>query len=104
MVAAFVAMQIYLKRGIQGRLKATADEIGDQYAPKNMTTNITNSLDATQTIESSYVPLTDSKGQEMRDTYGLPMYGIKTKVTIDDEKIARSGNESAGEFEKTLFQ
>jgi uncharacterized protein (UPF0333 family) len=32
LVAALLTMQIYIKRSIQGRLKAAADEIGEQYS------------------------------------------------------------------------
>jgi len=32
-VAALIAMQVYLKRGIQGRLRSNADNIGEQYDP-----------------------------------------------------------------------
>lgn len=31
LVFAFIAMQVYLKRGIQGRLRSSADSIGEQY-------------------------------------------------------------------------
>jgi hypothetical protein len=30
-VFAFVAMQVYLKRGVQGRIRASVDQIGGQY-------------------------------------------------------------------------
>lgn len=32
-VAALIAMQVYLKRSIQGRLRSNADNIGEQYDP-----------------------------------------------------------------------
>lgn len=35
LVAALIAMQVYIKRGMQGRLKQVADDLGPQYAPKN---------------------------------------------------------------------
>ena len=34
-IAALLAIQVYLKRGVQGRLKSSADDIGDQYSPGN---------------------------------------------------------------------
>ena len=39
-VAALVTMQIYLKRGIQGKMRQSADSIGEQYAPENTTSDI----------------------------------------------------------------
>jgi len=38
-IAAFITMQIYIKRGFQGRWKSAVDELGDQYDP-----NKTNSV------------------------------------------------------------
>jgi len=32
-VGALIAMQVYVKRGIQGRLKSATDDIGEQYSP-----------------------------------------------------------------------
>ena len=37
-IGALLSIQVYIKRGIQGRLKSATDDIGDQYAPGN--TNI----------------------------------------------------------------
>ena len=32
-IAALIAIQVYLKRGIQGRMRESADQIGEQYSP-----------------------------------------------------------------------
>ena len=42
LVAALVAMQTYIKRGVQGRIRASADEIGGEfgYAPGMMNSTI----------------------------------------------------------------
>lgn len=32
-VAALIAMQVYLKRGFQGKIRDSADNMGDQYSP-----------------------------------------------------------------------
>jgi cytoskeletal protein RodZ len=34
-IGALLSIQIYIKRGIQGRLKSASDDIGDQYSPGN---------------------------------------------------------------------
>ena len=36
-VATLVAIQAYMKRSIQGRLRASSDLIGDQFDPANFT-------------------------------------------------------------------
>lgn len=41
-VAALLGMQIYTRRGLQGRLRSSADELSiQQYEPKNMVSDIT---------------------------------------------------------------
>lgn len=54
-VFAFIAMQTYLKRGIQGRLRGAIDGIGEQYDPAKTTSdyNLIHESDVTTTSESS---------------------------------------------------
>jgi uncharacterized protein (UPF0333 family) len=52
-IGALLTIQVYIKRGVQGRLKSAADDIGDQYSDGNtnvvkVTTKVSN------TIETSY--------------------------------------------------
>ena len=45
-IGALIAIQFYIKRGIQGRFKSATDDIGDQFSPGNTDYNkvvITNS-------------------------------------------------------------
>ena len=67
-VFAFIAMQVYLKRGIQGRLRANIDSIGEQYDPEKTTSefNLFHDSDVTTTSESSeemYIDPTSWSGQ-----------------------------------------
>lgn len=39
-IAALVAMQVYLKRGIQGRMRESTDQIGQQFSPGYTTSNM----------------------------------------------------------------
>jgi len=41
-IGALLTIQVYIKRGVQGRLKSSADDIGDQYSDGN-----TNSIKTT---------------------------------------------------------
>lgn len=43
-IGAFLAMQHYVKRGLQGRWKAQVDELGDQYDPRTAVTSIRETL------------------------------------------------------------
>ncbi len=40
-VSALIAMQVYLKRGIQGRMRSGVDSIGEQYDPQATTSDFT---------------------------------------------------------------
>lgn len=43
-VGALIMMQVYVKRGLQGRMKQASDDIGDQFSPtQSQSTVITNS-------------------------------------------------------------
>jgi uncharacterized protein (UPF0333 family) len=41
-LSALLIMQFYIQRGYQGRLKAEADSVGQQYSPGHTTSKITN--------------------------------------------------------------
>jgi uncharacterized protein (UPF0333 family) len=41
-IGALMSIQVYIKRGVQGRLKQAADDIGDQYSVGN--TNVTKTM------------------------------------------------------------
>ena len=45
-IGAMVAMQMYIKRAIQGRWKDTMESIGEQYDPTAMQTNIRQSVES----------------------------------------------------------
>lgn len=40
-VGALVAMQYYIKRGVQGKLRESSDQIGEQYSAGNVTSKYT---------------------------------------------------------------
>ncbi|MFH1191178.1 MAG: hypothetical protein V1670_03170 [Candidatus Omnitrophota bacterium] len=99
--AALIAMQIYMKRGTQGRLRQAGDEIGEQYTPLNVESKITTETTSNTTINQSLVPLSKDS-TPLVDQYGLPVYGMKTDASID-ETTQKSGKEILGEFEDGLF-
>ncbi len=47
---ALIAMQIYVKRSIQGRLRGAADEVGEQYSAKSTTSVINQAFTSKTTI------------------------------------------------------
>lgn len=61
--AALIAMQAYMKRGLQGRWKESVDQLGDQYDP-SMTGKITHQLSG----KSSTKVTMNSDGTQRADT------------------------------------
>jgi Flp pilus assembly pilin Flp len=51
-IGALLTLQVYIKRGIQGRLKSSADDIGDQYSEGN--TNVIKSTNRVGTTEEFF--------------------------------------------------
>jgi len=86
LVAALIAMQIYIKRSMQGRLKDTADSLGTQYDPQNTTSDITLS----QNSNVDTVVTTTEDGDKTRTV---------TTVTINTQEDKNYGNETVGKFE-----
>ena len=51
-IGALLSIQVYVKRGIQGRLKSATDDIGDQFSPGN--TNVYHTLKVTATTRDTF--------------------------------------------------
>ena len=47
-VGALVAMQWYIKRGYQGKLRQATDEMGEQYSPAQVSSNFTTTINSSQ--------------------------------------------------------
>lgn len=104
-ISALLAMQIYLKRSVQGRLRETADSIGQQYSPGNTSSVMYMSSDSnsqsTSTTEEIDVPIDP----------GDPSKGKTTKLLTTSnwsiigagDTFNRWGTESVGPFEASLF-
>lgn len=91
-VAVLIAMQIYIKRGISGRLRAASDDIGEQYEPKKTTSDFTIRLFSNRM---------EKVRTEERGTLG--------NVTISEsdiiqEKTTREGSETIGELGTDLWR
>ncbi len=70
-VAALVAMNTYMKRGISGKMKESADSIGDQYSPGNTTSNkITTTFSDIHETTTPAGVTTNTYNQNTRDVTG----------------------------------
>lgn len=60
-VAGLVTMQHYVKRGVQGKFKSSADDLGEQFDPEGYTEsyNYDSSYDQTETVEVGGITTTD---------------------------------------------
>lgn len=88
-VAALIALQYYMKRGVQGKLRESADEIGEQFSANATAYNIT-----TQQMG-------DQKTLEYtgRDKGGAVKRGVSYYEVTANATVRRSGSESVN---KTL--
>ena len=64
-IGALLTIQVYIKRGVQGRLKSSADDIGDQYSDGNQnevsqTNRFTNSEEVYTTGQASTNLISDN--------------------------------------------
>jgi hypothetical protein len=88
-VASLLGMQYYIKRSIQGRLRESADAIGEQYAPRHTSSTITITHTGTSEIETTEV---EREGE----------FGLETTIKTD-ETTRRTGNENLDSFEESLY-
>lgn len=72
-VGALITMQIYIKRGIQGRLRSSSDDIGEQFSPGRTT--------SLYTYKSDYTAL-----ETVAD--------LATKTEVQTQKQERIGSET----------
>jgi len=76
-VAGLIAMQVYLKRGFQGKLKEGADSMGEQFSPgyttsKYATQSLTNSTETLQnevTTTEIHAQTSNRVGNEQVSTF-----------------------------------
>lgn len=52
-IGALLSIQVYIKRGIQGRLKSAADDIGTQFSPGN--TNVVKKMTTSSRSSETFI-------------------------------------------------
>ena len=107
LVAGLIAMQVYVKRGFQGRLRSITDELGEQYAPANTTgasTITSNSTTVTTAVTKSESELNiDLDGD---GTLSDTVFGTETTTSIPSGNptvTTQQGSEHVGDLETSLF-
>ena len=52
-IGALLSIQVYIKRGVQGRLKSATDDIGDQFSPGN--TNVIKTMTTSSVSKDTFL-------------------------------------------------
>lgn len=94
-IAALLVMQVYMKRGVSGMLRRSADAIGEQYAPKDATSNVTLTV-SSDVVTTSTLKLNQPVGTATADV-------MLTDTTINSDKTTRSGSENVGPLGTDLW-
>jgi Flp pilus assembly pilin Flp len=77
-VAALIAMGVYMKRGIQGKLRESTDQVGEQYSAGNTTSEYTTKV-------------------KMRQVENMSRGGAVTTQILENEQ-KKSGSETVTGF------
>ena len=106
-ILAFLVMQIYMKRSVQGKLKASSDEIGQQFSFVSSTGGFVSA------ITSQSARLEETNTQALRGEAVWARSGISAAATIPTGAVLTqyAGAEvtksresfSASEYDKSLF-
>ena len=80
-IGALLTIQVYIKRGIQGRLKSATDDIGEQFSPGNTNARLT-TISHSRTQDSSNAGITRSELLEQETTNVITDQNI---ITVNQE-------------------
>lgn len=85
-IAALLAMQLYMKRGVQGKLRSSADDIGEQFSPTgyNGSFNINQNSASEETMHT----IGQNAGASNSDATWTPLGGVNGMTSN------RTGNET----------
>ena len=97
---ALIGMAVYMKRGMAGRLRSSADSVGEQYAPGQTTSNFNLTVSGKSTTTSVF-----QKNQNVGN--GTLADVMETTTTIDPanpETTTRTGSETVGPLGTGLWK
>ena len=88
-IAALLAMQIYLKRSAMGKLRSATDQVGDQFAPVSMNSNFTTTFDSgrRETVSTSGVSNSSITADEVQNRNGFE----RLEADLNTEGAAGNG-------------
>ena len=89
-IVALLAMQYYIQRAVQGRLRSAADQIGNQYAPARVTGEMTTTINREiLTTVTTDVPVV---------IQGVEGKARLTVESILEDETKRKGDETLASF------
>ncbi len=103
-VAALLSMQVYIKRGVSGRLRASVDSLGEQYAPRHTTSTMALTMNSDTTTTQKLV-----KGLYTNEQ-GRPLDVMTTTTIINENEqgggdtTTHTSNETVGPLTDTLWE
>ncbi|MFA5144930.1 MAG: hypothetical protein WC723_02875 [Candidatus Omnitrophota bacterium] len=89
-IIALIAMQAYMKRGMQGKMRQTADSIGEQYDPASTTSDSTMAFNS---VTNTLTTTIDNSGSTTTNT-----------VSNFEETQTRTGTETVGPLENATLE
>lgn len=101
-IAALLAMQHYMRRGVSGKLRESADRIGEQYSAGNMTSKVTTQQESDSISRETFGLAADHSTRAQ----GVSRYEVqKTAVTRHTNAASEADKEQVtkGFEQETLF-
>lgn len=93
--AALLSMAVYMKRGVSGNLRVSADSVGEPYHPRHSSSNITQAFSSDTTTVSVLQPDQGLEGGITAD--------VMLTLTISGDTASRQGEEEVGALTGDLW-
>ena len=100
-VAAVLMMQVYVRRGMAGRLRASADSIGEQYDPRHTSNPVGSPMRMSQV---NNVTTTSTLHTDQDEGNGIMVDVLKSTTTVTEDRTERSGSETVGRLTRDLWE
>ena len=81
-IGALLSIQVYIKRGVQGRLKSATDDIGDQFSPGN--TAVTKTMTTSSTSRDTFL---DGVSRSLLTVDEVTEDTLDSNVIIQDQEF-----------------
>ena len=99
-VAALLTMQVYVKRGMAGKLRTSADSIGEQYDPRHTSNPIGSPMRMSQVNE---VTSTSTLHKDRAEGNGIVVDVLENTTTINEDRTERTCSETVGPLTNDLW-